>query len=145
MDLAGDPDGDALFCSRRGICLFCDAADSLPFLLNFMGIETSPRPGNYFGFVLNLMFWVGVSFEMPLVVFVLARLGIVNVKGLLKQWRIAVIASAVLSALITPTPDPVNMGLMMIPLLGLYLLSILFAVFAARQRKQEQGERHESV
>jgi sec-independent protein translocase protein TatC len=113
---------------------------ALPFLLDFMGITTSPRPSNYFSFVLNLMFWVGVCFEMPLVVFVLARLGIVNVKGLLKQWRVAIIASAVLAALITPTPDPVNMGLMMIPLLGLYVVSILFAVFARHQKKAKEKE-----
>jgi len=111
---------------------------ALPFLLDFMGITTSPRPSNYFSFVLNLMFWVGVCFEMPLVVFVLARLGIVNVKGLLKQWRIAIIASAILAAFITPTPDPVNMGLMMIPLLSLYLVSILFAVFARRKPEKEK-------
>jgi len=111
---------------------------ALPFLLDFMGITTSPRPSNYFSFVLNLMFWVGVCFEMPLVVFVLARLGIVNVKSLLKQWRIAFIASAILAAFITPTPDPVNMGLMMIPLLSLYLVSILFAVFARRKPEKEK-------
>ena len=111
---------------------------ALPFLLDFMGITTSPRPSNYFSFVLNLMFWVGVCFEMPLVVFVLARLGIVNVKGLLKQWRIAIVASAILAAFITPTPDPVNMGLMMIPLLSLYLVSILFAVFARRKPEKEK-------
>ena len=111
---------------------------ALPFLLDFMGITTSPRPSNYFSFVLNLMFWVGVCFEMPLVVFVLARLGIVNVKSLLKQWRIAIIASAILAAFITPTPDPVNMGLMMIPLLSLYLVSILFAVFARRKPEKEK-------
>jgi sec-independent protein translocase protein TatC len=75
---------------------------------------------------------------MPLVVFVLARLGIVNVKILLKQWRIAIIASAILAAFITPTPDPVYMGLMMIPLLSLYLVSILFAVFAQRKPEKEK-------
>ncbi len=139
------PTATLFFAGGVAFAYFVMLPTALPFLLSFMGIETSPRPGNYFGFVLNLMFWVGVSFEMPLVVFVLARLGIVNVRGLLKQWRVAVIASAVLSALITPTPDPVNMGLMMIPLLGLYLLSILFAVFAGRQRTKAQGERHESV
>jgi sec-independent protein translocase protein TatC len=139
------PTATLFFAAGVAFAYFVMLPTALPFLLSFMGIETSPRPGNYFGFVLNLMFWVGVSFEMPLVVFVLARLGIVNVKGLLKQWRFAVIGSAILSALITPTPDPVNMGLMMIPLLGLYLLSVLFAVFAGRQRTRAQGERHESI
>ncbi len=114
---------------------------ALPFLLSFMGVTTIPRPSNYFSFVLNLLFWVGVCFEMPLLIFVLARLGIVTAKTLLKQWRIAILVSAILAALITPTPDPVNMGLMMIPLVGLYFISILFAAFARKKRNSDDNVR----
>jgi len=64
--------------------------------------------------------------------YILARLKIVSAKSLVKQWRIALVVSAVVAALITPTADPVNMGLMMLPLFVLYLISILFAVFARR-------------
>lgn len=110
---------------------------ALPFLLDFMGITTVPRPDDYFSFVLNLLFWVGVCFEMPLLMLVLSRFGVVKPRSLLKQWRIALIASAVLAALITPTPDPVNMGLMMIPLVGLYFIGILFAVIG--QKKTNDG------
>jgi sec-independent protein translocase protein TatC len=113
---------------------------ALPFLINFMGIVTKPRPSTYFGFVLNLMFWVGVAFEMPLVVYVLARLRVVTAKALAKQWRVAILLSAILAAVITPTPDPVNMGLMMLPLFLLYLLSIVFAAIAGR-RPREEGEK----
>lgn len=110
---------------------------ALPFLLDFMGITTVPRPNDYFSFVLNLLFWVGVCFEMPLLMLVLSRLGVIKPKSLIKQWRIALIASAVLAALITPTPDPVNMGLMMIPLVGLYFIGIIFAVIG--QKKTADG------
>jgi sec-independent protein translocase protein TatC len=113
---------------------------ALPFLLNFMGITTAPRPSTYFGFVLNLLFWVGLAFELPLIVFLLARLGLITAKQLLKQWRIAIIVIAILSALITPTPDPVNMALMMLPLFTLYLISIFFAVIAGRSRMKAQEE-----
>lgn len=115
---------------------------ALPFLLNFMGIATAPRPSTYFGFVLNLMFWVGICFEMPLIFYVLARLHVISAKQLAKQWRIALLASVVLAALITPTPDPVNMGLMTLPLFFLYLLSIVFASAAWRPPKQtaEEGD-----
>ncbi len=114
---------------------------ALPFLLNFMGITTAPRPSTYFGFVLNLLFWVGLAFELPLIVFLLARLGLITARQLLKQWRIAIIVIAILSALITPTPDPVNMALMMLPLFTLYLISILFAVIAGRSRmKAREGD-----
>ncbi len=57
---------------------------ALPFLLNFMGITTAPRPSTYFGFVLNLLFWVGLAFELPLIVFLLARLGLVTAKQLVE-------------------------------------------------------------
>lgn len=114
---------------------------ALPFLLDFMGISTSPRPSTYFGFVSNLLFWVGVSFELPLLMFVLAKVKVITAKQLIKQWRIAIIASAVLAALITPTPDPVNMGLMMLPLAGLYLLSILFATIARWERKPREKKK----
>ena len=111
---------------------------ALPFFLNFMGIATAPRPSTYFGFVLNLLFWVGLAFELPLIVFLLARIGLVTSKQLARQWRIAILIIAILAAFITPTPDPVNMGLMMIPLCALYLISILFAVAAGHNRKKSQ-------
>ena len=57
-----------------------------------------------------MILWVGVAFEMPLIIAVLARLGIVTPQALRKGWRIAVVAIAVLAAVITPTVDPVNMA-----------------------------------
>jgi sec-independent protein translocase protein TatC len=116
---------------------------ALPFLLEFMGITTVPRPDDYFSFVLNLLFWVGVCFEMPLLMLVLSRLGIIKPKALIKQWRIALIGSAILAALITPTPDPVNMGLMMIPLIGLYFIGIIFAVIG--QKKTNDGSEKKNI
>jgi len=72
---------------------------ALPFLTQFLGVTTTPRLSNYIGFVTNLMFWIGLIFETPLVMFLLTKLHIVTPKLLLKGWRIAVIASAVLAAL----------------------------------------------
>lgn len=130
------PSAALFFAAGVAFAYFFMLPTALQFLLNFMGITTSPRPNNYFSFVTNLMFWVGVSFELPLVMYILARLKIVSARGLIKQWRIAIVVSAVLAALITPTPDPVNMGLMMLPLFGLYLLSIVFAVVARYEKKE---------
>lgn len=129
------PTATIFFVGGVAFAYFFMLPTTLPFLLDFMGIVTSPRPSNYFGFVTNLLFWVGVSFELPLVMFVLAKLKVVSAKQLLKQWRIAIVVSAMLAALITPTPDPVNMGLMMLPLIGLYFFSIVFAIFARLERK----------
>lgn len=108
---------------------------ALPFLTSFLGVETTPRLSSYINFVTNMVFWIGVSFELPLVIYIIARFGVVTPKGLLKYWRYAVLAIAILAAVITPTVDPVNMGLLMLPLTVLYFVSVLFAWFAQRSRK----------
>lgn len=105
----------------------------LPILLNFMGLNTMARPQSYFSFVTSLMFWIGVAFEFPLVIFVLARLGFVNARMLFQQWRVAVVIIAVVAAFVTPTVDPVNMGLVMSPLIVLYFLSIGLAWIGRRK------------
>ncbi len=110
---------------------------AIPFLTNFLSIPTTPRLSNYFNFITNLMFWIGIAFEAPLVVFVLAKLRMVSAKALLKQWRIAIVVIAAIAALITPTVDPVNMGLLMLPLFLIYLLSAIFAWLA--RRNEENG------
>lgn len=110
---------------------------ALPFLLSFMGIETIPRPSSYINFVTGLMFWIGVSFQFPLVIYVLTGMGIVKPGSLARQWRIAVIVMAVLAAGITPTIDPVNMGLVMAPMLLLYFISILFSYIAMIGKKKK--------
>ncbi|HLB65917.1 MAG TPA: twin-arginine translocase subunit TatC [Anaerolineales bacterium] len=113
---------------------------ALPFLLNFMNIETVPRPSNYIRFVTGLMFWIGVAFQFPLVMFTLAAIGLVRARTLLDGWRIAIVLIAVLAAVITPTIDPVNMGLVMAPMIVLYFLSILLAAIAERGRARRARE-----
>jgi len=130
------PSATLFFVAGVAFAYFVMLPAALPFLINFMGISTSPRPKTYFSFVSSLMFWVGVIFEMPLLMYILARLKIVSAKSLIKQWRIALVVSAVVAALITPTSDPVNMGLMMLPLFVLYLISILFALIARHERNE---------
>jgi len=108
---------------------------ALPFLLNFMGINTTPRPSSYLNFVTGIMFWIGVAFEFPLVIFLLARMGWVRAEMLSSQWRLAIVIIAVAAALITPTVDPVNMSIVMGPLIILYFFSILLAKIAQGRRK----------
>ncbi len=121
-----------LFISGVAFTYFVMLKAAIPFLIGFLGVQTIPRLSNYIGFVTNLMFWVGVSFESPLVILILAKLGLVNARMLIKGWRVAIVASAGLAAVITPTTDPANMGLLMAPLMGLYLLSIVLAFFVRR-------------
>jgi sec-independent protein translocase protein TatC len=81
------------------------------------------------------MFWMGVAFEFPLVIMILARLGLVKARDLLNQWRFAVVIIAVLAAAITTTTDPANMALTMAPMTVLYFISIGLAYIAQRKRK----------
>ena len=103
---------------------------AVPFLVTFMGVNATPTLENYIKFVTNVLLWVGISFEMPLITFALAKVGVVNARLLAQNWRIAIVLIALLSAVITPTPDPVNMGIVAAPLVILYLLSIVLALLA---------------
>lgn len=118
-----------------GICFafFVVLPAAIPFLTSFMGIKTEIRPSDYISFSTNLIFWIGIVFEMPILIYIGARLHIVRSSQLLKNWRQAVVVCAVLAMMITPTVDPVNMLLLMVPLIGLYFLSILFARIAEKK------------
>ena len=109
---------------------------AIDFLQNFMGsvIRQDWTIDRYMGFITRLVFWMGVSFETPLVVAFLARAGIVTGKKLLGFWRHAIVIVAILAAAITPTVDPVNMTIVMGPLLVLYFLSVGLAFLLYRER-----------
>ena len=111
---------------------------ALPFLINFMGINTLPRPSSYVRFITSMMFWIGITFEFPLVIFALANMGLIQARTLAAQWRIAVLVIAVVAAVITPTIDPISMGLVMGPMILLYFLSIGLAYIAQGRRDQAQ-------
>ncbi len=86
------------------------------------------------------MVWIGVFFEFPLVIFVLSSMGVVQPKFLAEQWRIAIVIIAVIAAAVTPTIDPVNMGLVMLPMILLYFISIGLSYIAYAGRKREKAE-----
>jgi sec-independent protein translocase protein TatC len=131
------PFATLLFVAGVAFAYYVMLPAALPFLISFIGVRTTPRLADYFKFVTNLMFWIGLSFESPLVVYVLARLRIVTAGALAKQWRIALVVIAVIAAVATPTPDPINMGLLMVPLFLLYWLSVFLAMLAGRGQKTE--------
>jgi sec-independent protein translocase protein TatC len=123
-----------LFVGGMAFAFFVMLPTALPFLFNFMGLTTQPRPSSYYNFVTTIMFWIGVSFEFPLVIYLLASLGLIKAKVLATQWRFAIVIIAIVAAAITPTVDPINMGLVMAPMILLYFISIGLAYFAQRNR-----------
>jgi sec-independent protein translocase protein TatC len=129
-----------LFVAGLAFTYFVVLPAALGFLLNFMGIPTIPRPSNYVRFVTNLLLWIGLAFEFPLVIYVLAGLGIVRAQALARAWRFAIVGIALLAAAATPTVDPVNMALVMGPMIVLYFFSILLAAIAQAGRSRRAPE-----
>jgi sec-independent protein translocase protein TatC len=76
------------------------------------------------------LFWIGLAFELPLFVYFLAKIGLVNAEMLSRNRKYALVGIAVLSAVITPTVDPLNMALVMGPLIVLYELGVILARIA---------------
>ncbi len=111
---------------------------ALHFLLTFGSniAEAQITVESYYSLVTRLLFWVGIVFEFPVVAFVLAKIGILTARRLIRAWRLALVGAFVAGAVITPTPDPLNMSLVAGPLIGLYGLSIVMAHLARIGKKK---------
>lgn len=109
---------------------------ALRFLLGFGSDIAEPmiRIGNYVNVTVMLLFWIGVSFETPLVMFLLSKIGLVSYRGFARWRRYWILVAFLLGAVITPTFDPVNQCLVALPLIVLYEVGILLArLFGARR------------
>ncbi|OKH18490.1 twin-arginine translocase subunit TatC [[Limnothrix rosea] IAM M-220] len=113
-----------------GILFFAGLAFSyialIPAALNFFitygadVVEAAWSIERYFELILGLMFFTGLAFQVPVVQMILAWLGIVSSKMMLKGWRVVILASVVLGAIITPSTDPLTQSLLAGAMLGLY-------------------------
>lgn len=129
------PFGLILFAAGSSFAYFVMLPTMIPFLTGILDPKTVASVlslDDYVTFVTGVLFWMGVAFEMPVVMFILAKLNVVNAHMLVKYWRYAIVAIAVIAAVITPTPDPVNMGIVMVPLIVLYGFSIVMTAIARR-------------
>ena len=128
------------FVGGMAFAYFVMMPTALPFLLEFMDIPTAVRPASYINFVTSLLFWIGIAFQFPLIVFAAAGMGFVRAEDLLRQWRIAIVVIAIAAAMITPTIDPINMALVMGPMIVLYFLGIGLAFIAQGRRDKRALE-----
>jgi len=126
-----------LFLAGLAFGWFFTIPAALDFLLNFGTssgqIEVKPTPDNFFSAITRLLLWNGLVFELPAIVYLLARLGIVNAKQLGRTRRYALVAIVIAAAVITPTGDPYNLLLLAIPMYVLYELGILLARFVPQR------------
>lgn len=107
----------------------------------YMGFATNWRPNSYYGFITGLMFWLGVFFEFPLIIYILTSMGLVQPKALQQQWRLAMVLIAIIAAMVTPTVDAATMGLVMVPMSLLYFISIglSYIAYAGRRKADWQS------
>lgn len=92
----------------------------------------------YFSMMSKILLGLGLVFEMPMLMFFLARLGIVNARQLLKGFRWAVLGIFVTAAVITPTPDIATQTVFAVPMILLYLLGVLVAAIFGQKREADE-------
>lgn len=126
------PGATLSFVVGAAFAYFVMLPTAIPFLKGFLSdiIEPNWFIDRYISFITSLLLWVGLSFETPLVIFFLSKLGIVTPATLSRYRKYAILVVAIIAAVITPTPDPFNMILVMVPLILLYEIGILLAKLA---------------
>lgn len=124
------------FLIGAAFCYFIVIPVAFKFLINFGGalFTALPSIGEYVGFFTKLVVAFGLSFELPVVTFFLAKIGLIDDKTLINFFRYAIIIIFIFAAMMTP-PDILSQFLMAIPLILLYLLSIFVVKFSAKRDK----------
>lgn len=106
----------------------------IDFLKNFQAdiFQVQWTADNYIGFLTAVVFWHAAAFETPVIFYVLARMGLVTSRSMIRYWRHAIVIAAIIAAFITPTVDPLTMTVVMVVLLGLYFVSVILVFLASR-------------
>jgi sec-independent protein translocase protein TatC len=95
----------------------------------------------YFGFALRVLLGIAVVFELPTLIFFLAKMGLVTARWMIRNFKYAVLVVFIIAAVITPTPDAITQSIVAVPMLALYGLSILIALVVGRGREKARAER----
>jgi sec-independent protein translocase protein TatC len=131
----------ATFCYLLGVSFaaFLMLPAAITFLQGFLSnfVDNRWTLENYIAFVTNVMFWMGIVFQLPLILFFLAKLGLVKTKQLSKFRKYAILINSVIAAVVTPTPDPINMMIVMVPLMLLYEVGVILSRLAVAGRKSD--------
>jgi sec-independent protein translocase protein TatC len=131
-----------LFFSGVSFAFFVAAPRAFDFLSGFQSdlFKWELVADEVISFYLQLMLGMGLAFEIPALMFMLARLGIVNAQKQRAFWRIALVLIMIASAIITPTPDPFNMAIVATPILLLYIGGLFLAKHADNMRSKQQAK-----
>lgn len=126
-----------LFLSGAALAFFFVFQPVLQFFFTFnkwLGIEPDPRISEWLGFVLMMPLAFGISFQLPLVMLFLERIGIFDITVYLAKWRVAVLVIAVVSMVLSPGGDPYSMLLMLVPLVFLYFGGVALCKYMPSNR-----------
>lgn len=96
--------------------------------------------GEYTSLFLTIIVGLGLVFELPILAFFLALMGVINAKWMWKNFRYAILACFIVAAIITPTPDIMNMCLFAAPMVALYMISMLVAYLVHPARRKKRAE-----
>jgi sec-independent protein translocase protein TatC len=125
----------ALFCYRFVL------ENLYTFLLSYSDASTQPTimQGEYFDLTKDMMLAFGAVFELPLLIYFLAMVGLVTHRGLWKFNRWFIVLAFIIGAVLTPSPDVISQIMMAVPMIALYNLSILAAFFVVRGKEKKQA------
>lgn len=128
-----------LFLAGVAFGWFFTVPAALYFLLDFGTsdrIVTQPSLSSFLSTVSKLMLWNGVVFELPAIIYLMARIGVVNTRQLSATRRYAIVVIVIVAAIITPTGDPFNLMLLAVPMYLLYELGIVLTRFVPKRVEQ---------
>ena len=133
------PGGTLLFVAGAAFAYYVAIPPAIHFLLQFGGeiALVTPRLSSYVTLVSTLMIWLGLIFEIPIAMFLLAKLGILRPQSLSKQRRWVILFAFVLAAIVTPTVDPVTQSLVAGPIIILFELGLLLTRLATGKTEAE--------
>ena len=114
---------------------------AINFLINFGTVSEAvvirPTVADFLSIITRLLLWNGVIFELPAIIFLLARIGVVSVESLRRTRRYAFVIIVIAAAFITPTGDPYNLLLLALPMYALYELGIFLARFVPKPKTDQ--------
>lgn len=128
-----------LFLAGAAYGFFVAAPRAFAFLSNFMSdtFEWSPEGQQIITFYLTLMIGLALAFQLPVIMFLLAKLGVATPQKMRSFWKYAILIIFIASAVITPSTDPFNMAIVAIPLMLLYWVGIVLAYIFAKKSTRD--------
>src|SRR5919201_2697774 len=125
-----------LFLAGMAFCYFILLPNVIKFLISYGSdvIENQLRASDYISFVTTFILGVGLVFEVPVIIYTLVRVGVVQRSFLTKQRRYVFLLAFVIGAVLTQTPDPFNQTLVAVPMYLLFELGLFLARFVPARR-----------